>query len=127
MSFSNYLRNIKTDMVDIVLIHCWFMDMLVLANKQELTSALCDEWLGQLERVWKVHAASVTWWRGKLACDLINRENLLHNGYHCRKWSKVQILDKVFCISHSASTLGNGTYLTVVLQLWVNGRADWAL
>ena len=30
------------------------------------------------------------------------------NGYHRRKWTRVQNLDETDCISHSTSTLGKG-------------------
>ena len=41
--------------------------------------------------------------------------------------TRVQILDETDCISHCTNTLGEGMNPIILLQLWVNSRADWVL
>ena len=48
---------------------------------------------------------------------------VVKNGYGDSSY----ILDETVYLSHSASTLGKGTNSTILLQLWVNNWAAWAL
>ena len=40
--------------------------------------------------------------------------------------TRIPILNETDCISHNTNTLGKGMN-PIILQLWVNSRADWVI